>query len=116
VFNILLRVRQQYQEPGFPLRGNDEFLNNDHTASEMGGMGLKCYKGKWMKQIPQKGMPKDKALAALRAMKKDDASYRDGRMFGLIYNAGDDGGHDPRGLFDLPFRERAESLRFPKPF
>jgi sphinganine-1-phosphate aldolase len=43
-----------------------------------------------MKRIPKKGFPKDKVLDALRAMKKDDANYRDARMFGLIYNAGED--------------------------
>jgi glutamate/tyrosine decarboxylase-like PLP-dependent enzyme len=43
-----------------------------------------------MKRIPQKGLPKDKVLDALRTMKKDDANYRDARMFGLIYNAGED--------------------------
>ena len=43
-----------------------------------------------MKRIPQKGLPKDKVLEALRAMKKDDANYREARMFGLIYNAGEE--------------------------
>jgi len=43
-----------------------------------------------MKHLPQKGLPKDKVLEVLRAMKKDDANYRDARMFGLIYNAGED--------------------------
>ena len=43
-----------------------------------------------MRHIPQKGISKDKVLEALRAMKKDDANYRDARMFGLIYSAGED--------------------------
>ena len=43
-----------------------------------------------MKRIPPKGMAKERVLAALRAMKKDDANYREARMFGLIYNAGED--------------------------
>jgi sphinganine-1-phosphate aldolase len=43
-----------------------------------------------MKRIPQKGMPKERVLEFLRAMKKDDADYRAARMFGLVYNAGED--------------------------
>jgi glutamate/tyrosine decarboxylase-like PLP-dependent enzyme len=43
-----------------------------------------------MKRIPEKGLSKDRVLELLRAMKKDDANYRDARMFGLIYNAGED--------------------------
>ena len=43
-----------------------------------------------MKRMPQKGLPKNEVLGALRAMKKEDANYRDARMFGLIYNAGED--------------------------
>jgi sphinganine-1-phosphate aldolase len=43
-----------------------------------------------MKQmrIPPKGMPKDEVLAALRSFKTGDADWHEGRMFGLIYNAG----------------------------
>jgi glutamate/tyrosine decarboxylase-like PLP-dependent enzyme len=43
-----------------------------------------------MKKMPQKGLPKDRVLELLRGMKKGDANYRDARMFGLIYNAGED--------------------------
>src|SRR5512143_240229 len=43
-----------------------------------------------MKRIPQKGLSKDRVLEMLQSMKKGDANYRDGRMFGLIYNAGED--------------------------
>jgi sphinganine-1-phosphate aldolase len=43
-----------------------------------------------MKEIPKTGRSKDKVLTALRAMKKDDADYRTARMFGLVYNAGED--------------------------
>ncbi|MBM4333201.1 MAG: aspartate aminotransferase family protein [Deltaproteobacteria bacterium] len=43
-----------------------------------------------MKQIslPKKGISKEEVLSNLRSFKSGDADWHDGRMFGLIYNAG----------------------------
>jgi len=38
--------------------------------------------------LPPKGSPRRDVLAALRSLKKDDADWHEGRMFGLIYDAG----------------------------
>jgi len=43
-----------------------------------------------MKSIPQKGMPQEEVLATLKDLKSGDADWHEGRMFGLIYNAGPD--------------------------
>jgi len=43
-----------------------------------------------VKRMPEKGIAKEEVLSRLQSMKKDDAKYRDARMFGLIYNAGED--------------------------
>jgi len=45
---------------------------------------------KEVKRMPEKGIAKEEVLSRLQSMKKDDANYRDARMFGLIYNAGED--------------------------
>ena len=39
-------------------------------------------------RIPEKGLDADSMLSELRAHRKGDASWRDGRMFGYIYHAG----------------------------
>jgi glutamate/tyrosine decarboxylase-like PLP-dependent enzyme len=41
-------------------------------------------------QLPEHGMPKDEIVAALREKRADDARWREGRTFGLVF----DGGHD----------------------
>ncbi len=38
--------------------------------------------------LPPKGTPKEKVLAELKSLKKGDADWHEGRMFGLIYDAG----------------------------
>jgi len=40
--------------------------------------------------MPPEGMSKEAVLAALESLRTQDADWRQGRMFGLIYNAGDD--------------------------
>jgi len=39
-------------------------------------------------QLPARGRSKGEILADLKALKKDDADWHDGQMFGLIYDAG----------------------------
>ena len=39
-------------------------------------------------RIPEKGLDADSMLSELRAHRKGDASWREGRMFGYIYHAG----------------------------
>ncbi len=38
--------------------------------------------------LPTKGMPKDEIVAALEAKRSKDASWRDGRTFGMVYDGG----------------------------
>jgi sphinganine-1-phosphate aldolase len=40
--------------------------------------------------LPSHGLARDELLARLRANRHDDAPWREGRIFSLIYNAGDD--------------------------
>ena len=39
-------------------------------------------------RFPEKGIDADTMLTELRAHRKGDASWREGRMFGYIYHAG----------------------------
>jgi sphinganine-1-phosphate aldolase len=41
-------------------------------------------------QLPKKGIPGETLRAALQALKSDDSDWKNGRMFSLIYNAGED--------------------------
>jgi glutamate/tyrosine decarboxylase-like PLP-dependent enzyme len=41
-------------------------------------------------QLPEQGMPKDEIVAALHEKRANDARWREGRTFGLVF----DGGHD----------------------
>lgn len=45
-----------------------------------------------MKQIPlpQRGMPKEAVLSLLRSFKADDSDWHQGRLFGLVYYAGEE--------------------------
>ena len=43
--------------------------------------------------IPDQGEPAGDVLAALAAGKADDTAWRQGRVFSLVYHAGDD--HEP---------------------
>ena len=40
--------------------------------------------------LPEHGLPNDELLARLRAGRAGDADWRSGRLFGLVYHAGDD--------------------------
>src|ERR1700712_620376 len=40
--------------------------------------------------LPAHGLGREELLARLRANRHDDAPWREGRIFSLIYNAGDD--------------------------
>ena len=40
--------------------------------------------------IPKQGQPKEAILSDLKAIKKEDADWHQGQMFGLIYEAGKD--------------------------
>lgn len=41
-------------------------------------------------EFPQKGITREEILAALHSFKSDDANWKHGRMFSLVYNAGED--------------------------
>ncbi|MBM3176332.1 MAG: aspartate aminotransferase family protein [Chloroflexi bacterium] len=41
-------------------------------------------------EFPQKGMPGNDVLSTLRSLKSGDSDYKHGRMFSLIFNAGED--------------------------
>ncbi|HSW36435.1 MAG TPA: aspartate aminotransferase family protein [Candidatus Limnocylindrales bacterium] len=41
-------------------------------------------------EFPQKGMPGEDVMTALRSLKSGDSDWKNGRMFSLIYNAGED--------------------------
>jgi len=41
-------------------------------------------------EFPQKGTPSEEVLATLRSLKSGDSDYKHGRMFSLIFNAGED--------------------------
>lgn len=40
--------------------------------------------------FPPKGLPKEHVLSLIRALKKEDSNWRRGRLFGLVYYAGQD--------------------------
>src|SRR5271157_5561444 len=40
--------------------------------------------------MPEHGLPRDEVMARLLAMKQDDQDWRGGRVFSLVYSAGDD--------------------------
>src|SRR6201990_2320288 len=40
--------------------------------------------------MPQRGLPRDEVMQHLIAMKQDDQDWRGGRVFSLVYSAGDD--------------------------
>ncbi len=41
-------------------------------------------------EFPQKGMPGEEVLSVLRSLKSGDSDWKHGRMFSLIFNAGED--------------------------
>jgi glutamate/tyrosine decarboxylase-like PLP-dependent enzyme len=41
-------------------------------------------------EFPQKGMPREELLSTLRSLKSGDSDWKHGRMFSLIFNAGED--------------------------
>ncbi|MGB9594582.1 MAG: pyridoxal phosphate-dependent decarboxylase family protein, partial [Anaerolineae bacterium] len=41
-------------------------------------------------RLPEKGIPKDEVLAAMRALREKDVKWQDGRLFSLIYYAGEE--------------------------
>ncbi len=41
-------------------------------------------------EFPQKGIPRKEILSTMQSMKKDDSDWKHGRMFSLIFNAGED--------------------------
>jgi sphinganine-1-phosphate aldolase len=40
--------------------------------------------------MPERGLPRDEVMQRLLAMKRDDQDWRGGRVFSLVYSAGDD--------------------------
>jgi sphinganine-1-phosphate aldolase len=40
--------------------------------------------------LPRRGLPRDEVMSRLQAMKHDDADWRGGRVFSLVYSAGDE--------------------------
>ncbi len=59
--------------------------------------------------MPEKGMPKAEVMSRLKAMKSDDTDWKSGRMFSLIYNAGEEVREIAREAFDLYFMENGLS-------
>ncbi len=59
--------------------------------------------------IPPKGGSRDEILSKLESMKSDDTDWVGGRMFSLIYNAGDEVREIAREAFDLYFMENGLS-------
>ncbi len=41
-------------------------------------------------RMPEKGIPKDEVLAAMRALREKDVKWQEGRLFSLIYYAGEE--------------------------
>jgi sphinganine-1-phosphate aldolase len=41
-------------------------------------------------EFPKKGMPREELLSTLRSLKSNDSDWKHGRMFSLIFNAGED--------------------------
>ena len=41
-------------------------------------------------RLPEKGIPKDQVLAAMRALRDKDVKWQDGRLFSLVYYAGEE--------------------------
>ena len=40
--------------------------------------------------MPERGLPRDEVMQRLITMKQDDQDWRGGRVFSLVYSAGDD--------------------------
>ena len=59
--------------------------------------------------IPKKGTPRDDMLSRLEAMKSGDTDWQSGRMFSLIYNAGEDIRDITREAFNIYFMENGLS-------
>ena len=65
-------------------------------------------------ELPEKGVPRDELFAAIRAMKREDADWRGGRTFSLIYPAGEAVDAVLREAHELYLFENAlNPLRFP---
>src|SRR3990172_7089789 len=47
-------------------------------------------RGRIVMKLPEKGTPRDELLAQMRALQDGDAGWRDGKIFSLVYFAGDD--------------------------
>ena len=59
--------------------------------------------------IPPRGSSRDEVLSKLESMKSDDTNWADGRMFSLIYNAGEEVREVAREAFNLYFMENGLS-------
>ncbi|MGB9699857.1 MAG: hypothetical protein ACPL5I_10770 [Thermodesulfobacteriota bacterium] len=60
-------------------------------------------------KLPEKGLGKQELLTKLRSFKSDDADWHEGRMFGLIYYAGEDVEEIVREAYGLYMFENALS-------
>ncbi len=45
-------------------------------------------------EFPQNGLDGDEIISRLKELKSNDASWRNGRMFGYVYHPGYQGGED----------------------
>jgi glutamate/tyrosine decarboxylase-like PLP-dependent enzyme len=59
--------------------------------------------------LPPKGNSRDEVLSRLESMKNDDTDWANGRMFSLIYNAGEEVREIARQAFNLYFMENGLS-------
>lgn len=59
--------------------------------------------------FPPKGLPKEHVLSLIRAFKKEDSNWRQGRLFGLVYYAGQDVEEMSREAYDSCMFENALS-------
>jgi len=59
--------------------------------------------------LPEKGMTRDDVLSKLESMKCDDTDWNSGRMFSLIYNAGEEIREITREAFNVYFMENGLS-------
>jgi len=59
--------------------------------------------------LPPKGCPRDEVLSKLESIKGDDENWAGGRMFSLIYNAGEEVREITRRAFDMYFMENGLS-------
>jgi sphinganine-1-phosphate aldolase len=59
--------------------------------------------------LPDKGAGREQILSRLKSMKSGDVDWRSGRMFSLIYNAGEEIRDVAREAFDLYFMENGLS-------